>query len=144
MARGSLRHLGRYRHKHGRCFPLIHIISLCCISSRSRNHSKRSLASAEARRQCCMSHMHFKGKTPFLTPRSLANYSSDRNENWHDSLRPGVQQICGVSSCHLQGFRPHAHVKYNVVVLFFILFYFFFNDFLSFMHSSNRQTDFHG
>jgi hypothetical protein len=53
---------------------------------------------------------------------------------------------CQVSSGHLQGFGPHANMKYNVVVLF-LLFHFkkvFVVDFLWFEHSPNRETDFHG
>ena len=75
-------------------------------------------------RQCCKSHMHFKGKTYIFDPSYITNYSSYGDGNWHGSLSPGVQQVCQVPSCYLQGFRPHAYVKYKVRVLFFPFFLF--------------------
>jgi hypothetical protein len=76
-------------------------------------------------RQCCKSHMHFKGKTPFLTARQPKNYSLHGDESWHDSLCPGYLQMCQVSLLYLWGFRPHKHVKYNLDVLFFIFVFVF-------------------
>ncbi len=36
----------------------------------------------------------------------------------HSLLRLGAQQVCQISLRYLQRFRPHAYVKYKVVVFF--------------------------
>jgi hypothetical protein len=90
-------------------------------------------------RQRCKSHMHFKGiaiidpslarKICIIWEWKLVRFATSKE----------IKKVCQVSSCHLERFRLHAHVEYNVVVSFQ-----FFSHFLRFTHSPNRQTYLHG